>query len=90
MSRLVKIVCDCGCGASITSLNHCGWFVLGQHQSSRGDGAKLMDDLEFSSLGCLKRWVEKASAALPELQKAAAELNPRGIIHDENVPGLCV
>ena len=93
MGRSVTLVCDCGCGANSSSINHArqsGWFELSQQPTESEDGPKLDGKLYFTSLKCLSTWAHKAAAILPSLQKEARSLSPRGQISNENVPGLYV
>lgn len=91
MSKSVTLMCDCGCGKSISDPEGCGWFKLSQIDTPRiSNDPKLRGDLLFSSLACLLEWAKKANEALPGLQESACTLSPSGMIVDDGVSGLFV
>ena len=93
MSKSVELTCDCGCGETVGDPNECGWFVLSQlprNENGGGDWPKLDGELHFMSIDCLKTWTAKAASALPQLQRSAARISPRGAFHESTVPGLYV
>jgi hypothetical protein len=91
----ITISCDCGCGKKeeVGSTQACGWFRLSQDIAGRTGGGlepKINRHMHFYCLACLNRWIEKAFLTLPTLVSHAQGLNPRGMIHNPDVPGLYI
>lgn len=85
--------CDCGCGEK--SKDGTGWFILRQdhHLTAHRDKVKLEQDMNFATLMCVGKWVEKVVPAIARLEKTAGDWDAgtyRGRFVDKEAPGIYV
>lgn len=91
MSREEKFNCDCGCGSYTLKSWDSGWFELSQFgDPSDTSEPKLKHRLHFKNLECQLRWATRASKIIPELQKAARNVSPRGSFSSDKLPGVYI
>ncbi len=90
-----ELKCDCGCGATEVrnqDFDKSTWLFLSQpNQDTRYSEPKLSRDFHFKSLGCLKKWSDKASEIGAKLSESARTgPHPRGTLISDNFPGIYV
>lgn len=92
MSRIVKLTCNCGCGAETDNSRNSGWFELSQlFLGVSVEGPKLRESVYFSSLECLeKKWAHRAVLVSQGLREEMRGLSPQGEFTDDKIPELYI
>lgn len=91
MSRSpVVLKCDCGCRKRADAYETDRWLTLTQQpERMRTSEPKLREkELHFASIRCLHKWASGALKVIPEMEKSADALWPRGEFYTDEFPTL--